>query len=163
MTERERWVRTMHFQSVDHVPDEEFGYWKETLTTWHQQGLPSHIVNDSQADRYFGFNRRDHVPLNLGLIPGFEHQILEETDEHQIIIDSGGIKCIIRKDGLSSIPKYLKFPIETRDDWEKFRERLDPHDPRRYPDSDTWEDLKKQWAVRDYPLGISVGSVSNSK
>jgi len=26
MTHRERWLRTMHFEPVDHVPDEEFGY-----------------------------------------------------------------------------------------------------------------------------------------
>ncbi len=31
MNARERWVRCMHFQPVDHVPDEEFGYWSEKL------------------------------------------------------------------------------------------------------------------------------------
>ncbi len=157
MTERDRWVRTMNFQSVDHVPDEEFGYWTETLAIWHEQNFPEHIVNDPQADRFFGFNRREHVPINLGLIPNFEHQVIDDTDEHQIIIDNAGVTCIIKKDGTSTIPKYLNFPIETRYDWEKFKERLNPNDPRRYPEN--WAELKQQWAVRDYPLGISVGSL----
>jgi hypothetical protein len=37
MTHRERWVRALHFQSVDHVPDEEFGYWTDTFKAWHDQ------------------------------------------------------------------------------------------------------------------------------
>lgn len=157
MNDRERWLRTMHFQTVDHVPDEEFGYWTETLATWRQQGLPAWVTDDQLADRYFGFNRRACVPLNLGLMPPFEYRVIEETDEHRIVSDHEGILCLIKKDGTSSIPKYLKFPIETRDDWERFKERLDPHDPRRYPSD--WDALKRQWASRDYPLGVNVGSL----
>ncbi|MBI4553330.1 MAG: hypothetical protein HY710_13790 [Candidatus Latescibacteria bacterium] len=157
MIDRERWVRTMHFQRVDHVPDEEFGYWTDTLTAWHQQGLPAHVLNDPQADRYFGFARREHVPLHLGLIPSFEYRVLEETDQHRVVIDNAGVTCLIKKDGTSSIPKYLKFPIQTRDDWAWFKERLNSHDPRRHPAN--WDELKAQWATRDYPLGVSVGSL----
>jgi hypothetical protein len=40
LTPRERWLRTLRFQSVDHVPDEEFGYWTETLQVWRGQGVP---------------------------------------------------------------------------------------------------------------------------
>ena len=43
MTHRERWMRALHFEPVDHVPDEEFGYWDNTLAAWHQQGLPEEI------------------------------------------------------------------------------------------------------------------------
>ena len=46
MTHRERWLNTLHFKPVDHVPDEEFGYWDETFTTWHPQGLPLEINNN---------------------------------------------------------------------------------------------------------------------
>ena len=31
MNSRERWLACMRFQPVDHVPDQEFGYWDETL------------------------------------------------------------------------------------------------------------------------------------
>ncbi|MBI4531828.1 MAG: hypothetical protein HY709_09955 [Candidatus Latescibacteria bacterium] len=157
MTDRERWVRTMHFQGVDRIPDEEFGYWSDTFTTWHEQGLPREVTDNGIADRYFGFSRRKHVPISLGIMPGFETQVIEETERHRIIIDGAGVMCMVKKDGTSSIPKYLKFPVESRDDWKRFKERFDPHEPRRYPEN--WEELKRVWTTRDYPLGIGVGSL----
>jgi len=159
MTHRERWVRTMHFQSVDHIPDEEFGYWDETFTVWHEQGLPREIDNNWIADRYFGFAPRSGVPVHLGLIPGFESKVLEETGRHRIIIDGTGVKSIIKKDGTSSIPKYLEFPIKDWDSWKAFQERLNPDTPGRLPDEDDWTRLKEQYKNRDYPLGIGCGSL----
>lgn len=157
MTDRERWTRTMHFETVDYVPDEEFGYWNETFSVWQKQGLPADICDNSQADRYFGFSRREHVPINLGILPGFESKVLEETDEHQVIVDGAGVTCIVKRDGTSTIPKYVRFPVQSRDDWKRFRERLNPDDPARYPAD--WEEQKKRWKGRDYPLGVSVGSL----
>lgn len=157
MNDRQRWLSTMHFRSVDHIPDYEFGYWSDTLRVWQTQGLPTEITNDGLADRYFGFARRGHVPVHLGLIPHFEYKVLEETDRHRIIIDHAGVKCIVNKDGSSSIPKYIKFPIETRADWEEFKERLNPDDPRRIVAD--WDKRKEGWKNRDYPLGVSCGSL----
>jgi uroporphyrinogen-III decarboxylase len=158
MTHRERWVRTLHFQSVDYIPDEEFGYWSDTLRAWREQGLPEWVQSDWQADRFFGFSPRATVPVHTGLLPGFQARVVEETDRHRIIIDGNGVKCLIHKDGTSSIPRYLEFPLKTREDWEKeFKPRLDPHTPGRYPQD--WEERKKAWKNRDYPLGVFCGSL----
>ena len=46
MTLRERYRRTMFFQSVDKIVNFEFGYWAETLPEWHKQGLPTEITNE---------------------------------------------------------------------------------------------------------------------
>ncbi|MGQ9524364.1 MAG: uroporphyrinogen decarboxylase family protein [Armatimonadota bacterium] len=159
MNHRERWVRTMHYQPVDHVPDEEFGYWDDTLRAWHSQGLPEFVTDNGIADRYFGFAPRGGVPVHLGLIPGFEARVLEETDKYVIHIDGSGVKSIVHKDGRSTIPKYLEFPIKTRDDWKEFKERLNPEDPRRFPTEEQWQRLKQQYEGRDYPLGINCGSL----
>ncbi|MDO8683075.1 MAG: uroporphyrinogen decarboxylase family protein [Armatimonadota bacterium] len=157
MTHKERFLRTMRFQPVDHVPDEEFGYWTETLTEWHKQGLPEFVDNLSKADEYFGFAPKWYFPINLGIIPGFQYQVLEEDDRHRIIIDESGIKCMVNKDGASTIPKHLKFPIETRQDWEDFRKRLDSTNPKRYPEN--WEQLRDIYNNADVPVGISAGSL----
>lgn len=159
MNARERWNRVMRFQPVDYVPDEEFGYWTDTLTAWHAQGLPAWVDDNAKADRFFGFSRRDHAPVGIGLMPGFVQRVLEETDRHRIIVDGAGVKCIVNKDGSSSIPKYLEFPIRDRATWEAFRRRLDPETPGRRPAPERWEALKAAWRQRDYPLGISVGSL----
>jgi uroporphyrinogen decarboxylase len=149
----------MRFQPVDHVPDEEFGYWTDTLTRWHAQGLPAWVDDNGKADRYFGFARRDHAPVGIGLMPGFEERVLEVTDRHRVIQDASGVTCVVNRDGSSSIPKYLEFPIRDRRSWESFRRRLDPGTAGRYPAPERWEALKAGWRDRDYPLGISVGSL----
>ncbi|HET6383538.1 MAG TPA: uroporphyrinogen decarboxylase family protein [Armatimonadota bacterium] len=157
MNHRERWVNTMHFRPVDYVPDEEFGYWDDTITVWHDSGLPGWVRNLPQADLYFGFSPRHTVPVHVGLRPSFEARVLEETDRHRIVLDGNGVKSVIYKDGTSSIPHYLDFSLKTRDDWPEFKKRLDPTTPGRYPSD--WETRKKAWAGRDYALGIYCGSL----
>ena len=158
MNDRQRWVNTMHFRPVDHVPDEEFGYWRDTFTTWHRQGLPRYVATNENADRYFGFARRDTVDVQVGLCPGFRKRTVEEHGDYKIVIDGDGARGIWHKSGASSIPHYLRFAIETRDDWQRLKkERLDPTTPARYPSD--WEARKALWRRRDYPLGIYVGSL----
>ena len=157
MNHRQRWNDTMHFRPVDHVPDEEFGYWSDTLDLWHAQGLPSWVTDNAKADHFFGFAPRSGAPVNVGLLPGFQHQVLEETQQHQIVLDGNGVKCIVSRDGHSSIPKYLEFPLRDRQTWKEFRRRLDPGMVGRYPPN--WEELKSHWQERDYPLGIGIGSL----
>ncbi|HOK53427.1 MAG TPA: hypothetical protein PKV43_03090, partial [Armatimonadota bacterium] len=90
MKQRERWLATMHFQPVDHVPDEEFGYWNETLEVWHAQGLPEYINSNYRADIFFGFELKNHAPINVGISPTFEYKVLEEDDRHQKVQDGDG-------------------------------------------------------------------------
>lgn len=52
--------------------------------------------------------------------------------------------------------QWLEFPVRDRKSWKEFKKRLNPHSPGQYPDN--WDELKKVWQNRDYPLGINVGS-----
>lgn len=157
MNERERFLKVMHFEKVDRLFNYEFGYWNETLLRWHKEGLPEEITDNDKADRFFKFDRYIFPPINMGLWPAFERKILEETGEHQIIIDESGIKCEIKKDGTSSIPHYLEFPLKDRKDLKDFIKRLNPHDPRRFPEN--WDELKKEYKERDYALSFYSGSL----
>ncbi|MBI3919921.1 MAG: hypothetical protein HY318_00785 [Armatimonadetes bacterium] len=69
MTHRERFNRVMHFQEVDRVPNEEFGYWTETLERWRSEGMPE----EADEELYFGLDvRRERrlLPINnSGAIP----------------------------------------------------------------------------------------------
>jgi len=159
MTSRERWLACMRFQSVDHVPDQEFGYWDEVFPIWHEQGLPRYVDNNPKADIFFGFETYVGVPVNGGLIPGFEYQVVEEDDRNRIIIDGDGVKKIVQRTGLSTIPKYLRFPIETREDWNEFKKRLDVTDPRRYLSEQDWQNWKKAVADRTQVLVVGGGSL----
>lgn len=160
MTHRERWLRTMHFEPVDHLPDEEFGYWDNTLTLWHEQGLPSEIDSLPKADVYFGFAPRGYIPLGQSLLPGFTREVIDDSGEHVVIRNEHGATCEIHSSGQDTIPHFVDFLLKGREEWEgEFRPRLDPQDPGRLPESERWERLKQEYATRDYPLGIGIGSL----
>ncbi len=160
MNHRERWVRCMHFQPVDHVPDEEFGYWAENLNVWKQQGLPDNVTN---LEAYFKFAPRSGVPVGLGFSYGFESKVIEETDRYKIIINGEGAKQQIFKDGSSTIPHYIEFGLKGRKEWEElYKPRLDIDNPSRYPENRSdWEQIKARfndpnWGI---PVGIGIGSL----
>jgi len=157
MTGRERWRRMFSYQEVDRIFNCEFGWWDDTLRRWHKEGLPENIDTNPEGDRYFNFDKEGSIPINMGLLPPFEEEIIEETERYVIKRDTSGTTLQIFKDGSSTIPHYIKFPVETRKDWDEFKQRLQPDIKKRYPEN--WEELKKEWEERDYPLGISVGSL----
>jgi uroporphyrinogen-III decarboxylase len=159
MNSRERWLACMRFQPVDHVPDQEFGYWAETFPVWHEQGLPEYVNSIPRADIFFGFETVMMAPGNTGPIPGFEYKVLSEDDRTLTILDWDGATKMVAKDGHSTIPRYLKFPIETREDWNEFKKRLDPTDSRRYLPEDQWQEWKKAAAASEVPVAVHSGSL----
>ncbi|MCX7918640.1 MAG: hypothetical protein N3A72_03310 [bacterium] len=154
MNARERFLRTMRFQEVDRPPWWELWYWDDTVERWYQEGLPQdvHLLD------YFGVDRRESVGVNTGLVPAFKETTLEETDKYRIFIDWNGVKRQeFKEHGRATMPLFLEYPIKTRADWEKLKkERLNPNSPRRYPYD--WEDRKRMWKERDYPISIHAGS-----
>lgn len=163
MNARERWIRCMHFQPVDYIPDEEFGYWDENFKVWQEQGLPKDINDNESAEQYFDFSLRSEVPVELGLSPGFELKVIEETDKYRIIIDEDGVKGKVFKDGSSTIPHYLEFPLKGRKEWEElFKPRLDIGLTSRYPENrNDWDEIKARYNDPNWnrPVGIWIGSL----
>ncbi len=159
MNSRERWLACMNFEPVDHIPDVEFGYWEETFPIWHKQGLPEYINSIPKANIYFGFEKTDGIPFDGGLRPGFEYTIISEDERHTTIIDYDGATKVINKDGASSIPHFLKFPIETKTDWKQFKRRLDWADPERFPDSADFEKHIQRLERSEVPVIIGAGSL----
>ncbi len=157
LTHRERWRRTLSFQPVDHVPDEEFGYWDDTLRRWHDEGLPREINTNARADLYFGFAPRRNVPANVHMLPGFRERILEESGEHVLKLDADGATCLVNRSGASTIPRFLKYAISGRADWQGLKGRFDPADPRRYPCD--WEPVRRALAASEAPVGVNIGSL----
>lgn len=52
----------MHFEDVDRVPNEEFGYWTETLERWRSEGMPE----GADEELYFGLDiRRERRLLTI--------------------------------------------------------------------------------------------------
>ncbi len=157
MTHRERFLRTCHFEEVDHVPDMEFGCWKDTFIRWHNEGLPEQITNSLIASKYFGYAPVVDVPVNLSLLPPFEEIVIEETERYRTYINDAGITSMVMKDGSDGMPSFLDWALKTRDDWEAFKERLDPDDPARYPDD--WDEIAEKANNSTVPVRVGCGSL----
>jgi hypothetical protein len=137
MTIRERWNRVFHWQKPDRVPDMEFGYWDKTIAVWHEQGLPRECRTNEDVERHLGLEGisiMPEVPIHRGLFPEFEEKTIEKKGERRLVqTKDGALTEMLDYD--SSMPKFLRFAVETRADWERLRdEKLDPKQPGRVGD-----------------------------
>jgi len=74
MTRRERFLRVLHGQKPDRVPNMEFGYWDTALKAWKGHGLPAGLETDEDLERCLGLEGVSifpRVPLKNGLLPEF--------------------------------------------------------------------------------------------
>lgn len=160
MTHRERFRRLMHFQAVDRGIHWEFGYLQETIERWHQEGLAPEInVSEGvgSVETYFGVDPHIFVPVHFGLIPGFsgETKVIEKREKSQIVQYADGMIAEVQTEGVTTIPHYIKFPIANRDDWKRYKERLDPDTEGRKQD---WKTIGENLLRSDQPVGINLGS-----
>lgn len=154
MNSRERFRETFSFGKPDRVFYMPHWFWPSAISRWYREGLP----RDVHLDEFFGFDRYEVVPINLGLIPSFEYEVYFEDEEHRIYRRGDG--CIVKefkRRPEMSMPQWLDFPLKSREDWRRdFITRLNPKSPARYP---LWWDDYVGWVQdRDYPLGIHAGS-----
>ena len=120
MTDRERFNRQMHFQSVDRCFNMEFGYWDENFTAW-PMFRDNGIGNNEQADVALNFDRMASIAAHW-MRPCFLEKIIGETEKTRIIQNSEGLIAEVSKDGHASIPHFLGSSIKEPDDWKKCKE-----------------------------------------
>ena len=121
MTELERFHACMEYQPVDHVPFWDWGAWPETIERWLAEGFhprennPAHLADRRTVIGHWFFPN-----------PSFEHTVISEDAQHIIYVNHEGILMKERKDQpFSSMPQFLKFPVETRAEFRQFwRERM---------------------------------------
>ncbi len=157
MTARERFRRQLHWQSVDRCFNMEFGYWDENFTTW-KMFRENNIRNNAEADLFFNFDRIKEVGGRNWIHPRFTEEIIEKRAESNLILNEDGVVCEVQNTGHATIPHYLHSSIQTPDDWKRVKEerfRLD--DPARKIDIAAIQ--AKHPADRDYPLGVTTGSM----
>ncbi|MHC1629154.1 MAG: uroporphyrinogen decarboxylase family protein [Candidatus Nezhaarchaeales archaeon] len=171
----------MLFKEVDRPPICEWlGYWPDTVLRWYKEGLPANVVLGSltqmvsrtfelpatsdvpfpslrapvSIDDYFGFDRREEIPIDYGPIPRFVPRELKREEMCVTILDRTGVKARVRMDAMS-MPQFIDYPVKTPEDFYKIKERYDPDDPRRFPK--TWgPELFEYYETRDFLLGVWV-------
>ncbi len=159
MTDRERFNAQMHYLETDRCFNMEFGYWDENYTEWSIL-RDNGITNEHEANILFNFDQIACIGGNAWMCPSFEEKVVSETDDYQIIQNGDGLFAEVKKHGTSSIPHYIKSSVVTPDDWAKVKkEHFDPSHPGRKINLDSLKARHPVGSGRDYPLGISCGSM----
>jgi uroporphyrinogen decarboxylase len=114
----------MNYRPVDRVPYAvHMGAWPETVERWKREGYRSEdepLFPDRDTWMWFGGWFFPNPP--------FEHTVLEEDERTITYVNHEGILMRERKDQpYSSMPQFLRFPVETPADFRAFwRDRMQP-------------------------------------
>ncbi len=167
LTNRERFRRVMHYQTVDRIPHMEFGYWTSLKDRWMDEGhLPEAMkpadgaaISDGDVEGFFGCESRIVVSQGIDAGPGRAVEIVDDTGDKVIYRDSLGVLCEEVKEGIRTIPHYLEFPIKDRATWERFRDEfLVPDADWRGRSEAEMDALVVKHQACDTPVGVNFGS-----
>ena len=154
MNSRERFRACARFEPVDRAFRWEMHPFPETLKRWHAEGMPE----DAHLSQIVGYDFFEQVRINLNLAPAFTEETLETTDEYRIYRAADGVIKKLRLDTPPpAMPQYVRYPLETRDDWKQLLKRLDPASPSRLPE--WWELMKPVYEHVAHPVGVPAGSL----
>jgi uroporphyrinogen decarboxylase len=167
MNARERYIETLTFGNPDKIPFSPGGPRESTLARWHKEGLPEDVSWLDYLCETIGIEREQTKPqVDLGmdfrLIPQFEEKVLEHKGGHYICQDWKGNVCEISDEfditylrtGKDFVTRrWIKCPVETRDDWEQMKQRYELDAPGRFPDD--FAERCKRAKDRDYVLSIN--------
>jgi hypothetical protein len=146
MTALQRFHATMQYGARDRAPFQQFPWptWPETADRWAAEGGYDPATADFGCDRWV-VESAWFMPT-----PPFERTVLEDDGEYVTFIDPQGITMReFKHNPLSSMPQFLGFPVETREDFRKFwKERMQPDLGMRIgPD---WRERLRRHRDRDY-------------
>ena len=155
MTNRERTIHCALNKPIDRSPFcFYFGPWTETAERWKKENGKG----ENAWREGFGFDEAVQALGSMGVsmlhYPEFETKILKREGNKIISQDFLG-EIVESYEGVSNIPKILKSPVETREDWENLKKsKLNPDDPGRFPEN--WDEMVRQLNDSDAPVQLGV-------
>lgn len=117
MTSRERVRMALEHKEPDRVPIQD-SIWSATVSRWHKEGLPEEIP----VSEYFDF---EIVGFGADLSPRFPVRVLERNETY--IVETtpyGGVRKNFRD--YSTTPEIIDWPIKSKEDWYRIKDRLQP-------------------------------------
>ena len=168
MTNRERALNILHGKPFDRFPAVHFGYWRELLEEWAEQGhIPKELIQnhddgnekDMELDRLIGwdFNWYHTVGAKNGLMPRFKPEVLEVfPDGTRRLQTSWGIIERI-KPGVACIPSEDDYLLKDREAFETLYKPKMQFSPARV-DLEYFRHFNETRPM-DVPVGLHLGSV----
>ena len=164
MTDRERFRAICRFEPVDRAPLFYFqgfvggpvGY--EARQRWLSEDLFPPARSAESLAVYFGLTCPELVPIELGMWPPFETEVLDRPsgDTEVVRLSDGTISLQVRdNDNVYAMPQFLEFAVKSRRDWEELKARFESGD-HRYPRG--WSDLAKRYRESSSVLRLGAGA-----
>lgn len=168
MNNRERTLAVLHYENYDRIPLAHFGFWKETLDKWANEGHVTREEADSWADGNeadkaiskklgFDFNYYTTIRVNTDIHPTIERKVIEESpDGTRKVVNQHGV-IVLERDDAGSIPAEVDHLLKSRKEWDEiFLPRLQ-HDAARVPSGDVIACVDRK--DRQDICGIHCGSL----
>lgn len=166
-TDLERFIACMEYEPCDRRPNHELGVWSQTVVRWREEApdaAAGFTWNWFYGEDAIGLDRRDYIPMNYGFIPGYPHEVLEETERYVIARNAKGIVTKGLKTGTvggmrMSMDEYIDFPVKRPEDFPDVKRRLVASLPERRP-----ADLDQRieaWKGRACPLVLGQNCAAN--
>jgi len=149
MTSRERFWNVMEYRPVDRgIYGVGMGAWPETIERWKSEGY------EPSKEPLFDTDHWEWIGHWFFPNPPFERKVIQEDERTILYINHEGILMRERKDNpMSSMPQFIRFPVETREDFRKFmKERMRPDLTGRI--GKDYAQKLQDYKDRDFPLVI---------
>ena len=168
MNNIERTMNILHFKEADRMPAVHFGYWRELLHEWADQGhisreLAAKVRDNNDADHEldsiigWDFNWQSMKGSRNGLNPAFEKKVIEELPDGGQRVQTG-LGVIERiKPGIASIPSEDDYLLKDREAFETlYRPKMQFS-----PDRINLEYYRNfnETRPKDRPIALHLGSI----
>jgi uroporphyrinogen decarboxylase len=167
MTDLERFLACMNYESADRRPNRELGVWGQTRKRWEEEA-PAAIADFTWdwfvGEKALGMDHQEFVPVNYGFVPPYDYEVIEDTPECVVARNAKGIVTKALKEGTTygtrmSMDQYLEFPVRTAADFPAVKARLEAAIPARYPAN--LDAQIERWRQRDFPLTLGRNCAAN--
>jgi hypothetical protein len=161
MTSRERFHACMRYEPVDRVPNHEVGVWAQTRQRWKAEGLATEALHWDWfvGEPFWDFDPREYAPVRFDMIPGYERKVLSRDGDTEVVQHANGVvtRALVtgQAEGMrASMDQYLRFPVETPEDFAALKKRFVAAIPGRYPPY--WREMRVPgWKEREHVLVMS--------
>lgn len=171
MTNRERAMNILHFKDVDRLPAVHFGYWRELLHEWADQGhIPQELADgytswqseiEFELDKIIGwdFGWGTIYGCDMGLRPRFKTEVLETFPDGTQRVRNGAGLIERTRPGIRSIPSEDDYTLKDREAFETlYRPRMQYTGDR--IDQAYFKNFNRDvYEKHDMPIGLNLGSV----
>jgi len=135
----DRFLAFMRFQAVDRPPLLEEGAWKLARERWRAEGM-----GDVSAPPYLAeCDAWDRTATDLWMLPRYETRVLAEDETSLTYMTDRGVVMRRLKPLAEGMPLHLRYPVESRADWNVLKPRFLPNCGERL--GADWPDKCAQW------------------